>query len=620
MFDGIKRRFTTPPAQANALKVNGDINAPVNFVNLILENGTQITVPLDIKWSATKLQADAAPSQLLHWRTRLTDLLGRDDELAALKAWAQSGVESSQAQVIVGDGGLGKTRLAMELADWLRVNQHWRAGALSLREVSSFRALGAIAGNTLIVVDYPDANPDAVKRLLRAVLESESNKSIKLLFLTREHESMSAVIRDAGAQDLFAPTPLLLMPFADAAYALFCAAFKAVATQSNALPPNRATFATWQSCSPLHSAALFLVAAGISVARYSGVGGASDAIPIGVKLLERMCEDETRKLSDAAEGLRASADAAVDTLAMATLLGDIDFDALVARPEATLCCIVDMAPLRSVLLASGHAVYDNAASKLTIMRLEPDLFGAMFVHQWYVLRRKHGATTAERLASLAAGYLNHAEIEGLVKALNQWNRVAFDCTARLRIHHNDLDRLLSGLLNRLPSLRHRLNAVWFLAKRWHGLPISEMSRHTGDTSISADAFQRMMQINTTINIRETLGGEKSSAMPASTSLATDAQAYAENLIGSVEDVATEKNVIGDSRGAAIVAAFGVSLLVKLNTERPEVFAPYLAKSVALLKKFPHVTDEGASLDVVRADAALYCKPNDAGHPANEETQ
>ena len=91
MFDGIKRIFTNPQGQANALKVNGDITAPVNLINLILENGAQITVPLDIKWSATQLQADAAPSQLLHWRTRLTDLLGRDDELAALKAWAQGG-------------------------------------------------------------------------------------------------------------------------------------------------------------------------------------------------------------------------------------------------------------------------------------------------------------------------------------------------------------------------------------------------------------------------------------------------------------------------------------------------------------------------------------------------
>ena len=74
----------------------------------------------------------------------------------------------------------------MELADWLRVNQHWRAGALNLREVSSFRALGGIAGNTLIVVDYPEANPDAVRRLLRAVVESEANKSIKLLFRSEE--------------------------------------------------------------------------------------------------------------------------------------------------------------------------------------------------------------------------------------------------------------------------------------------------------------------------------------------------------------------------------------------------------------------------------------------------
>ena len=488
MFDSIKRAFAPPPAQANALKVQGSINAPVNLINLILENGTQIEVPLNINWRAGKIPADALPSQLLHWRTRLTDLLGRDAELETLKTWAQGGADSPQAQVIVGDGGVGKTRLAMELADGLRVDQHWRAGALTLSATSSFRALGAIAGNTLIVVDYPETNPAAVKQLLSAVLQSEANKSIKLLFLTRDAESLSAIARDAGAQDLFAPTPLKLAPFQDEAYGLFCAAFKAVTTQPDAEPPNHAAFGAWQSRSPLHAAALFLVAAGISAARYPNAVDASDAIPIGVKLLERMCEDETRKLQDVARGANANPDAAVDVLAMATLLSDINFDTLVVLPEAAACGIDDASALRNALLASGHATQDDATSVLTVARLEPDLFAAAFIHQWHVSQWKQGASTQTRLSNLAAQCFATAGAAARVTSLNHWNRLAFDSAVRLEQMPNRLDNWLSQLLQTHTHLNRALTYAWPEVSIWVGLPKS-CAAHRDDIVDVTDAAE-----------------------------------------------------------------------------------------------------------------------------------
>ena len=134
MYERFKRLFGNGGTSSIRVSVGRDSSAPITVVTFVGENGKQFEVPLDINWRAGKIQPNEPPSRLLHWRRRLTDLLGRDDELAALKAWAQGGAEASQAQVIVGDGGVGKTRLAMELADWLRVNQHWRAGALPDRK------------------------------------------------------------------------------------------------------------------------------------------------------------------------------------------------------------------------------------------------------------------------------------------------------------------------------------------------------------------------------------------------------------------------------------------------------------------------------------------------------
>ncbi len=58
MADWIKRLFASPSGQANALNVGGDVNAPVNLINLVLENGAQIEAPLDINWNTTQVRLD----------------------------------------------------------------------------------------------------------------------------------------------------------------------------------------------------------------------------------------------------------------------------------------------------------------------------------------------------------------------------------------------------------------------------------------------------------------------------------------------------------------------------------------------------------------------------------
>ncbi len=538
-------------------------------------------------------------------------MFGRAAELDELKAWAQGGIQSSQAQVIVGDGGVGKTRLAMELADWLRVNQHWRAGALSLDKAGSFRALGAIAGNTLIVVDYPEANPDAVKRLLRAVVQSEANKSIKLLFLTREHESMHALVLDAGAQDLFASTPLTLAPFPDAAYALFCSVFKAVATQPNSAPPSNATFAEWQASSPLHAAALFIVAAGISAAQYPG---ASDAIPMGVDLLERMCEDETRKLQRVADGFNANRQAAVDILAIATLLGDVNFDTLVALPEAQACGIDDAPSFRSALLASGHATQDDATSVLTVARLEPDLFAAAFMHQWHQTQWNKGAKSQARLSNLAAQCLATSAFDARVASLNQWNRLAFDSAVRLEQVPNRLDGWLCELLRTHTILNRASTHTWSASPQWVGIPKSSSANLDALVDASDDAERAALLNNRAVALA--VAGDRDGALATAreaVSLYRElAQAkravYTSDLAASLNNVANRQSETGDREGALATAREAAELYRQLAQANPAAHTSDLAMSMSNLAAFQSETgDHESALATAREAVELRRK-------------
>jgi hypothetical protein len=94
---------------------------------------------------------------LLYAQARAIDLYGRDATLADLTAWA-TGPAPLSMRVIVGGGGSGKTRLAMELCDRL-AEADWHAGFVTRNEMTRFASQQNLATwgwprPTLIVVDY----------------------------------------------------------------------------------------------------------------------------------------------------------------------------------------------------------------------------------------------------------------------------------------------------------------------------------------------------------------------------------------------------------------------------------------------------------------------------------
>ncbi len=95
--------------------------------------------------------------------SRSTPLVGRENELAAFRAWLQSD-EKFSWQILAGSGGVGKSRLALELVRM----------ATPLFEAGFYRATQAASAwhdwqpkqPTLIVVDYPAAKIETTRELL----------------------------------------------------------------------------------------------------------------------------------------------------------------------------------------------------------------------------------------------------------------------------------------------------------------------------------------------------------------------------------------------------------------------------------------------------------------------
>lgn len=73
-------------------------------------------------WSRTREQWIAgSPAALLDPRDEVVSFSGRESELAALTSWCNGNDESpSRLRLVTGGGGVGKTRLAVELSARMR--------------------------------------------------------------------------------------------------------------------------------------------------------------------------------------------------------------------------------------------------------------------------------------------------------------------------------------------------------------------------------------------------------------------------------------------------------------------------------------------------------------------
>ncbi len=122
------------------------------------------------------------PARLLDPQSGVVEFIGRVDELADLLAWCEDD-SAGRLRLITGCGGIGKTRLALQLTARLR-ELGWRCEWVGDRQeahiLANVRAVSP--GPLFLVVDYAETRI-RLEELLRAV--AADNGKIRLLLLAR---------------------------------------------------------------------------------------------------------------------------------------------------------------------------------------------------------------------------------------------------------------------------------------------------------------------------------------------------------------------------------------------------------------------------------------------------
>jgi hypothetical protein len=120
---------------------------------------------------------------LLSWRAHLTDIVGQDEELEKLVAWARDSNPSTRIRFLTGPGGSGKSRLAAELAQKLHGENPDEWDARFVEPESE--PVNITRARTLLIVDYPEERRSFAERILELVSRSP-HPALRLLFLSRQ--------------------------------------------------------------------------------------------------------------------------------------------------------------------------------------------------------------------------------------------------------------------------------------------------------------------------------------------------------------------------------------------------------------------------------------------------
>jgi tetratricopeptide (TPR) repeat protein len=136
-------------------------------------------------WSAVRERpVSAGPAGLLDPRAQVVGFTGREDELSALESWCSGGDEAGRVRLVTGGGGVGKTRLSVELMNRMR-----RAGWVCERVGDGREALAVTSlrawtdKRALLVVDYAETR--AGLNDLLAALAGDAGAGVRVLLLAR---------------------------------------------------------------------------------------------------------------------------------------------------------------------------------------------------------------------------------------------------------------------------------------------------------------------------------------------------------------------------------------------------------------------------------------------------
>jgi tetratricopeptide (TPR) repeat protein len=186
--------------QANGSGVNVTVQAGRPYLRLTqYDNRTRLAT-----------HGNSETALLSAYREDVAPLLGREGAIADLRRWLESEAPASM-RALVGAGGRGKTRLAVEFARRIS-GEGWLAGFVEAHELDRFRSQHNVAERrwdkpVLIVVDYAASRAEQIRAWARELADAafEGGRSrLRLLLIERQASraiGWLATILGAGGDD-----------------------------------------------------------------------------------------------------------------------------------------------------------------------------------------------------------------------------------------------------------------------------------------------------------------------------------------------------------------------------------------------------------------------------------
>lgn len=222
----------------------------------------QLSIPHD------DLQEHPDVFSLLRWRSQTSTFAGRDQETDELLIWVNSH-PSISIKFVIGEGGVGKTRLAAEFARVLSANHDWASGFIDLRKPHAFQMMEA---GTLLIIDYPEESLAAISEFLRDLASLNDCSRLRILFLTRfPLEFWRPLIDDNKVSGLVDNQQLILGNIPEEeTYKIFSSTQECCAEALGTVPrpfPEE-LFLNWVRSAPHNQRVLFIVAAAVHSALF----------------------------------------------------------------------------------------------------------------------------------------------------------------------------------------------------------------------------------------------------------------------------------------------------------------------------------------------------------------
>ncbi|RLA04605.1 MAG: hypothetical protein DRQ54_09325 [Gammaproteobacteria bacterium] len=528
-----------------------------------------VDTPVELAIPFREVTEPGNSSQLLSWKSRLPEkLIGREQELEALRLWCNSG-PGIRVKTIAGGGGLGKTRLAFELAQALR-KEGWQAGA-----PGGFNGTaGYTAGEKglLFVLDYPEQHREVTQNLLAALSGQEQPEfPIRVLLLSREQDPLNL---GQILPELFGePLKLKHLDEPDDNWQLFKAAQEEFATilNLNSAAIDQTQFSQWQASHDLHKRPLFVLAQALNLLYAPG------AIELaGPKVIAALVSRERSRLMNEASPLGIDTKGTIMLHALAAISGGLRVDQIdQLRQIANLETLPTSSQTTQLSSWQQTATDEFGVQQPGSLPLpEPDLFAACFLAEQL---QENGQAGTLQYAALAAA-------DDVGKAISRLGRLIYDATEVLQQQWPD-QSLVEAVKGKIDWCRY-LNQGLSRANLEYTL--QELARQVSSTLVdAAESPQAQAAHLNNLSVRLAESGDRAGGLAASqraveiheTLAEENFAAYGADLASSLNNLSNRLAESGDRAGGLAVIQRAVEIRETLAEENFAANGPDLASSL-----------------------------------------